>query len=102
MTWRGALVIIRPVAAAWGDGVFHWKNFAWCGGVMIALGLGLFVYATAIMSPYAGASGGGLSGLEAGLIVIGAMALAGLGGVVLLLAPIVALRQPAKATSDDG
>ena len=68
---------------------------------MIALGLGLFVYATAIMSPYAGASGGGLSGLEAGLMVIGAMALAGLGGV-LLLAPIVALRRPAKATSDDG
>ena len=74
-----------------GQYVTRTKKTACFGGAMLSAGLGVYLYVELFGSPYWGASGGGLSGLEAGLIVMGAMVLGGLGILLLLISLVIRL-----------
>ena len=67
------------------------KITACFGGALLAAGLGVYLYVEIFRSPYWGAGGGGLSGLEAGLIVLVAMVLGGLGILLLLISLVIRL-----------
>jgi hypothetical protein len=72
-------------------------TLAWCGGGALAVGAGFYVYVE-LMPPYAGASGGGLAGVTAGLLVLTALVLGGLGIVLLMAAGLLAWRRRIKAS----
>jgi len=67
------------------------KKTLTAGGLIILIGSALFIYAAYLLPAYAGYSGAGLSGLPAAFMIMAALALIGLGAIVVLAAFIVQL-----------
>ncbi len=66
------------------------------GGLIILTGSALFIYAAYLLPVYAGYSGAGLSGLPAAFMLMAALALIGLGAIVVLAALIATLLRAQK------
>lgn len=77
------------------------KRIAIFGGVVMAAGIVLFVYATEFMAPYHGASGAGMAGLPAAFLALGALALITFGAAIALFSYLVYLRQKRAAAAKD-
>ncbi len=62
--------------------------YIWVGACLLVLGLIMYLMINAIYKPYPGCSGAGMSGLPIAFLLMAALALMGLGLLILVIAVI--------------